>query len=77
MSNKPRILILEVTDPEIFRLSIDMSSIPGLDYALNMLAQATRILTAKQQFIAEQQLVEQEMQKVADQQLVQTLGRKQ
>lgn len=74
---KDKILILEVTDPETFRLRIDMSSLPGLDYALNMLTQATRVLEAKQRFLAEQNLAEEQMQKMANQQLVQTIGRKQ
>lgn len=75
--SKERILILEVSDPETFRLSIDMSSLPGYDYALNMLSQATRVLEAKQRFLAEQNLAEEQMQKIANQQLVQTIGRKQ
>lgn len=75
--SKSRVLILEVTDPETFRLQIDMTSLPGLDYALNMLAQATRILGNKQKFLSDQQLAEEQMQKMADQQLVTAIGRKQ
>lgn len=59
-------------------MSIDITSLPGIDYALNMLNQATRILEAKQRFLAEQSLVEQEMRKAADQNLIGMVqGRKQ
>jgi hypothetical protein len=71
--SKARALILEITDPDSFRMRIDMSSLPGIDYALNMLGQAIRILEAKQRFLAEQELVANEMQKAAEQQLVSTL----
>lgn len=41
-------LTLEVTDVETFDMSIDIQT-PNLDYALNMLAQGTRFLTAMKQ----------------------------
>lgn len=71
---KERVLILEVVDLETSKMRIDMHTLPGLDYALNMLAQATRILEMKQRFLAEQEMAAEQMQRMADQQLVALAG---
>jgi hypothetical protein len=72
--SKERILLLEIVDLETMKMRIDMHTLPGLDYALNMLAQATRVLEARQRFLSDQEMVNEQMQKMADQQLVSLAG---
>jgi hypothetical protein len=53
----PPSITLTIDDPLTFHLKIDLHA-PSLDYALNMLAQATRALEIQQRFQAQLELTE-------------------
>jgi hypothetical protein len=73
-----RYIVLEVTDPATFHLNIEMGDLPSLDYALNMLEQAHRTLERQQWFGAEQEMMQQQMQRMAEAEFAKSIvGRKQ